>query len=134
LEDLRSATRPQSQPWGTCRDRPVIEGLCSAIGYSLLKRRIFWKELFDLTDCYQLDKPREFCTVKIVASLDKSEAVDILFEFAYRHSDLKEQVLSYLSSSVNDFDYEDLDPFHGLQGSPQGLLVAYQDLEAHKDL
>ncbi|KAF9280803.1 hypothetical protein BGZ74_002518, partial [Mortierella antarctica] len=88
--------------------------------------------LFELADCYRVMRLREHCRVKIVSSLDKSDAVDILFTFAYRHHDLKEQVLEYLSRSVDYFSSGDRDPFTAYKDHPEGFSLVVEILKRTK--
>lgn len=91
-----------------------------------------WKELFELAECYQVFKLREFYHAEIVTSFDKSNAANILFEFAYRHIDLKEQVLSFLSNSVEDFDSGDRDSFTAYKDHSEGYLLLIGMLKRSK--
>ncbi|KAG0020245.1 hypothetical protein BGZ82_011648 [Podila clonocystis] len=132
LEDFAIGYPPSKSNLSRCRDRPAIEGLCSETGQPTLKRGTSWKELFDLADCYQIMRLREYCRDKIVSSLDKSNAVDVLFEFAYRYHDLKEQVLEYLSSSVDDFSSGNRDPFTAYRDHPEGYSLVVEILKRTK--
>ncbi|KAF9386235.1 hypothetical protein CPB97_003917 [Podila verticillata] len=132
-ETSRSVTTPPSKSnLSTSRERPVIQGLCSVTGHPTPKRGTMWKELFELAECYQVFKLREFYHAEIVTSFDKSNAANILFEFAYRHIDLKEQVLSFLSNSVEDFDSGDRDSFTAYKDHSEGYLLLIGMLKRSK--
>lgn len=132
LDDFAIGYPPSRSNLSSCRERPVIEDLLPSTEDSAAKRGTSWKELFELADCYQVWRLREHCRVIIVSSLDKSNAVDILFDYAYRHDDLKEQVLNFLSTSVDDFSSGDRDPFIAHKDHPQGYLLVVEMLKRSK--
>ncbi|KAG0334575.1 hypothetical protein BG000_008223 [Podila horticola] len=129
LEDFAIGYPPSKSNLPSCRDRPTIEGLGSVTGHPTPKRGTSWKELFEPADCYQVMRLREYCRIEIVSSLDKSNAVDILFEFAYRHHDLKDHVLEYLSNSVDNFYSGDRDPFTAYKDHSEGYSLVVEILK-----
>ncbi|KAF8924909.1 hypothetical protein BGZ52_007588, partial [Haplosporangium bisporale] len=119
LEDFAIGYPPSKSHLPSCRERPVIEDLLPSTESSAAKRGTSWRDLFELADCYQAMRLREHCRVKIVSSQDKSNAADILFDFAYRHHDLKEQVLNFLSNPEDGLSAGDRDPFTAYKDHPR---------------
>ncbi|KAF9385880.1 hypothetical protein CPC16_007805 [Podila verticillata] len=132
LEDFAIGYPPSKSYLPSCRERPVIEDLLPSTESSAAKRGTSWRDLFELADCYQAMRLREHCRVKIVSSQDKSNAADILFDFAYRHHDLKEQVLNFLSNPEDGLSAGDRDPFTAYKDHPKGYLLVVEILKRIK--
>ncbi|KAF9211249.1 hypothetical protein BGZ59_008323 [Podila verticillata] len=132
LEDFAIGYPPSKSHLPSCRERPVIEDLLPSTESSAAKRGTSWRDLFELADCYQAMRLREHCRVKIVSSQDKSNAADILFDFAYRHHDLKEQVLNFLSNPEDGLSAGDRDPFTAYKDHPKGYLLVVEILKRIK--
>ncbi|KAG0100485.1 hypothetical protein BGZ93_000573 [Podila epicladia] len=70
-----------------------------------------WKDIFQVSDCHDVKELRDYCRDKIIADLCVSNVLEILFEFAYRFSDLKEEVLKFLADNIGQMYAGDPDPF-----------------------
>ncbi|KAF9395901.1 hypothetical protein CPC16_006184 [Podila verticillata] len=77
-----------------------------------------WKDVFQVADCHEVKELRDYCRDKIVSALCVSNVLEILFEFAYRYSDLKEEVLKFLADNIGQMYARDLDPFSAYGGHP----------------
>ncbi|KAG0342242.1 hypothetical protein BG000_006161, partial [Podila horticola] len=70
-----------------------------------------WKDVFQVADCHDVKELRDHCRDKIIADLCVSNVLEILFEFAYRYDDLKEEVLKFLADNIGQMYARDPDPF-----------------------
>ncbi|KAF9333881.1 hypothetical protein BG006_003034 [Podila minutissima] len=66
--------------------------------------------------------------------MDNSTALDVLYGFAYRYSDLKEIVLQYVFDNMPDLNAASQDPFAAFEGHPERHTLLTEVLQiVHKD-
>ncbi|KAF9378731.1 hypothetical protein CPC16_011154 [Podila verticillata] len=82
------------------------------------KRIATYSEVFQVADCYQVTKLRQFCMDKIKEALGVSTALDVLYGFAYRYPDLKSFVLEFVAKRMNDLYASNPDPFASYASHP----------------
>ncbi|KAG0031330.1 hypothetical protein BGZ82_007033 [Podila clonocystis] len=126
---------PPNKPFSTaCKKRPTVDGLFP-LAQSVIKDsvpegetpvKLLWVrattfgELFQLADCYQVEDLRAYCRASIIKSMKVSNALDILFGFAYRFEDLKDVVLMYVAANMDKiFAGDDEDPFEKYKDHPE---------------
>ncbi|KAF9205900.1 hypothetical protein BGZ59_000221 [Podila verticillata] len=129
LEDFAIGYPPNKPLTASCKNRPVIEGLCSPNSSSSAssasdqpvepRSATTWNELFQVADCYEVTELREYCLEKIVETLDASTALNVLYDFAYRYPDLKEIVLQYVADNMSSMYSESQDPFSAFDSHPE---------------
>ncbi|KAG0035412.1 hypothetical protein BGZ82_005280 [Podila clonocystis] len=83
------------------------------------KRVTAVKDLFQLASMYEVNEVREYCRDKILASITASNALEILFEYAYRYSDLKDAIVQYVTDNMDELLLTGQDPFGAYSGHPQ---------------
>lgn len=129
LDDFAIGTPPNRPLSPSCRDRPAIDGLFS---FTLSGTRevhsnktthslpsTTWEELFQIADCYRATELREYCREKIEETLDVSNALDVLFRYAYRYPDLKETALKHVADNLTEMYSKSKDPFAAYTEHPQ---------------
>lgn len=134
LEDFAIGCPPSKPCSIACKERPDVEGLFSlapstdtgavsdveGVTTRLLTRTATVGELFQLADCYQVQDLRAYCRTRIIGSMDLSNALEILFEFAYRFEDLKYVVLKYVAENLDTiYAGDDEDPFEKYKNHPE---------------
>lgn len=77
-----------------------------------------WKDVFQVADCHDVKELRDHCRDKNIADLCVSNVLEILFEFAYRYDDLKEEVLKFLADNIGQMYARDPDPFSAYGDHP----------------
>lgn len=117
-----------------CKERPIVDGLfppnpsvdTNAVSEGqkpitfLFVRATTFGELFQLADCYQVEGLRAYCRASIIKSMKVSNALDILFGFAYRFEDFKDLVLKYVAENLDTiFAGDDEDPFELYKDHPE---------------
>ncbi|KAF9210271.1 hypothetical protein BGZ59_009666 [Podila verticillata] len=106
---------PPSKPLSlACKRRPDTDRLVPVLGRGAILR-----ELFQLADCYQVQRLREFCRIQILDLMDEGNALDILFGYAYRYQDLKKEVLKYVASQLDRMFSGAEDPFEVFHSHPE---------------
>ncbi|KAF9385842.1 hypothetical protein CPB97_004417 [Podila verticillata] len=106
---------PPIRPFSlACKRRPDTDRLVPVLGRGAILR-----ELFQLADCYQVQHLREFCRFQILDSMGEENALDILFGYAYRYQDLKEEVLEYVASQLDRMFSGAEDPFEKFNSHPE---------------
>ncbi|KAG0035411.1 hypothetical protein BGZ82_005279 [Podila clonocystis] len=116
-----------------CKERPAVQGLFSvadppttesgsdsktASTPSSIRTSSFGK-LFQLADCFSIRELRDYCRGKIISSLESANAVEILFSYAYRYGDLKNEVLSFVAQNMDKMYSGDEDPFEPYADYPK---------------
>ncbi|KAG0339859.1 hypothetical protein BG000_001202 [Podila horticola] len=131
LDDFAIGSPPNKPFSLSCKERPTLDGLVftiepttsdpnlKAVNEPALARSSSYNELFQLADCYAITKLREFCRDKVIASLGVSNALDVLFSYAYRYNDLKDEVLSVVAKNMDKLYSSDQDPFEPYAHHPQ---------------
>lgn len=111
VKSLFSTTSsPASSKGGFKRDPSSVPP--SEVGSPTLKTTsTLWKDVFQVADCYDVKELRDYCRDKIISALCVSNVLEILFEFAYRYGDMKEEVLKFLADNIGQMYARDLDPF-----------------------
>ncbi|KAG0015755.1 hypothetical protein BGZ81_011543 [Podila clonocystis] len=125
---------PPTKPFSLqCKERPAVQGLFSvadppttesgpdskAAATPSLKRSSSFGKLFQLADCFDIKELRDYCRDKIISSLESSNALEILFSYAYRYNDLKNKVLSVVVQNMDKMYSGDEDPFEPYADHPQ---------------
>ncbi|KAG0035413.1 hypothetical protein BGZ82_005281 [Podila clonocystis] len=121
---------PPNKPLSvSCKSRPAIDGLFASQNSSSMnaesdeaaKPRLVtsWSDLFQIADCYQVAKLREYCLDKIVAAMDTSTALDTLYGFAHRYPDLKGVTIQYVADNMSSLYAVSQDPFAAYEGHPE---------------
>lgn len=138
LEDF-SIGSPPAKPFNAgCKKRPVVEGLFSpATGTSYrkdmsgVKRRTDWRELFQVADCYEVKKLRDYCKNKIVASITTENALETLFQFAFQYKDMKDVLLQHVAGQMDKLfvQAKGEDPFAGYKDHPERHSLLIQVLQ-----
>lgn len=132
---------PPNKPFSlSCKERPIFDGLVfttepttsdpnpKVVKEPALARSSSYSELFQLADCYAITKLRQFCRDKVIASLGVSNALDVLFSYAYRYNDLKVEVLSVVAKNMDKLYSSDQDPFEPYAHHPQRHAVLTEAL------
>ncbi|KAG0349703.1 hypothetical protein BG005_010811 [Podila minutissima] len=90
------------------------------------KRVTAVKDIFQLASKYEVDEVREHCRDKILASITVSNALKILFEYAYRYPDLKYAIVKYVADYMDELLLTGRDPFgaYGNYAQCQSILDA----------
>ncbi|KAG0015754.1 hypothetical protein BGZ81_011542 [Podila clonocystis] len=83
------------------------------------KRVTAVKDLFQLASMYEVNEVREYCRDKILATITASNALEILFEYAYRYSDLRDVIVQYVTDNMDELLLTGQDPFGAYSGHPQ---------------
>lgn len=115
---------PPNKPFSiACKERPDIDDLflsaASTSTDAVLKGETSFSELFLLADCYEVGDLRAHCRIQILHSMTVRNSLDILFGFAYRFEDLKDEVLHYVSNNLNTMYGAGEDPFDKYQDHPE---------------
>ncbi|KFH72924.1 hypothetical protein MVEG_00149 [Podila verticillata NRRL 6337] len=138
LEDFSIGCPPVKPFNASCKKRPVVEGLFSpAVGTSCIKdmsgvkRRTDWRELFQVADCYDVRKLREYCKSKILASITTENALETLFQFAFQYKDMKDVLLQHVAGHMDKMFVEAKgeDPFAGYKDHPERHSLLIQVLQ-----
>ncbi|KAF9301636.1 hypothetical protein BGZ74_006463 [Mortierella antarctica] len=125
LNDFAIDSPPNKPFLLNCKQRPAVEGLfyshtsigsdpllhTKAAAAVLKVRHTTFGELFQLADCYQVRDLRGYCRARIIESMDESNAMSILFGFAYRFEDLKSVVLKFVVDHLDKMYAGEKDPF-----------------------
>lgn len=126
LEDFAIGCPPNKPYSGSCKKRPIVEGLfpravntCSTAETDDFKRNTSWSEMFQLADCYKVSELREYCKSKIVASLTQGNGLEMLFRFAYKYQDMKDVLLQHVAGIVDTMFATDKDPFEAYKDHPE---------------
>lgn len=142
LEDFAIGCPPNKPFSNACKERPNVEGLFSPLSSTnadadsdverVMSQSLKWTmtqpymrtttvgELFQLADCYQVQDLRAYCRARIIGSMDLSNALEILFDFAYRFEDLKDVVLNYVSENLDRiYAGDNEDPFEKYKNHPE---------------
>ncbi|KAI9241235.1 MAG: hypothetical protein BYD32DRAFT_484251 [Podila humilis] len=115
---------PPNKPFSiACKERPNLDELflspASTGSDAVFKGETSFSELFLLADCYEVGDLRAHCRIQILQSMTVRNSLDILFGFAYRFEDLKDEVLQYVSSNINTMYSAGEDPFNKYQDHPE---------------
>ncbi|KAG0034400.1 hypothetical protein BGZ81_004881 [Podila clonocystis] len=89
---------------------------------------MLWKDVFQVADCHDVKELRDYCRDKIIADLCVSNVLEILFEFGYRYSDLKEEVLKFLADHIGQMYARDSDPFSAYVDHPHRYALLAEAL------
>ncbi|KAF9370830.1 hypothetical protein CPB97_002421 [Podila verticillata] len=121
---------PPNKPFSpSCGNRPKVDrNFASGSSFSSStdpNRVATYSEVFQVADCYQVTKLRQFCMDKIKETLSVSTALDVLYGFAYRYPDLKSFVLEFVAKRMNDLYASNPDPFASYASHPK-----WQDLQS----
>ncbi|KAF9327424.1 hypothetical protein BG006_009259 [Podila minutissima] len=133
LNDFSIGSTPNKPFLLNCKERPVVEGLFyshASIGSdplldtktaaAVLKvEHTTSGELLQHADCYQVRDLRGYCRAWIIESMDKSNAMSILFGFAYRFEDLKSVVLKFVVDHLDKMYAGEKDPFEEYKDHPE---------------
>lgn len=112
-----TASSPASSKSGSKSD-PSSEPPSEVGSPTLKTTSTLWKDVFQVADCHDVKELRDYCRGKIIAALCVSNVLENLFEFAYRYSDLKEEVLKFLADNIGQMYAQDLDPFSAYEDHP----------------
>ncbi|KAG0347794.1 hypothetical protein BG005_011895 [Podila minutissima] len=96
---------------GTIELKIDLDDFAIAAAAVLKVRHTTFGELFQLADCYQVRDLRGYCRARIIESMDESNAMSILFGFAYRFEDLKSVVLKFVVDHLDKMYAGEKDPF-----------------------
>lgn len=115
---------PPNKPFSiACKERPDLDDLflsaASTGSDAVFKGETSFSELFLLADCYEVGDLRAHCRFRILQSMTIRNSLDILFGFAYRFEDLKDEVLQYVSGNLNTMYSAGEDPFNKYQDHPE---------------
>ncbi|KAF9329648.1 hypothetical protein BG006_007292 [Podila minutissima] len=124
---------PPSKPFSiACKERIGVEGLFPSTDIDNLdplvtttvatlsnERSTTFGELFQLADCYEVKDLRGYCRARIIESMDASNAMSILFGFAYRFEDLKSVVLKFVVDHLDKMYAGEKDPFEEYKDHPE---------------
>ncbi|KAG0028172.1 hypothetical protein BGZ81_004953 [Podila clonocystis] len=136
---------PPNKPFSfDCKERPAVDGLFSSTASTDSDRTsgteeastlrhgqsTTFGELFQLADCYQVQDLREKCRAQIIESMNETNSISILFEYAYRFQDLKSAVLMYILGHLDKIYAEDKDPFDGYKDHPERFTLVTEILKA----
>ncbi|KAG0355365.1 hypothetical protein BG005_005736 [Podila minutissima] len=117
-----AASTPSSRSLASSKDgskRDPTSELSSEVGSpSPNITSTLWKDVFQVADCHDVKELRDYCRDKIIADLCVSNVPEILFEFAYRYNDLKEEVLKFLADNIGQMYAGDPDPFSSYGDHP----------------
>lgn len=133
LEDFAIGCPPNKPFSVSCKERPAVEGLFCISEPSTpdvqsetkvaksrsMARTSSYSELFQLADCFAIKKLRDYCRDRIVVSLEPANALEVLFDYAYRYSDLKASALSVVAKNMDTMYSGDKDPFEPYADHPQ---------------
>ncbi|KAG0034402.1 hypothetical protein BGZ81_004883 [Podila clonocystis] len=137
LEDFAVGC-PPNKPYSAtnCKKRPIVEGLYTMgstkegdeVG---VKRRTDWRELFQVADCYEVKRLREHCKGKIVASIAKENALEMLFKFAYKYKDMQDLLLQFVADNMDLLfvQAKGEDPFEAYKDHPERHSLLIQALQ-----
>ncbi|KAG0035349.1 hypothetical protein BGZ82_005307 [Podila clonocystis] len=114
----------------------VVEGLYGTgstkeVDEDGIKRRTDWRELFQVADCYEVKGLREHCKGKIVASIAKENALEMLFKFAYKYKDMKDVLLQFVADNMDllFIQAKGEDPFEAYKDHPARHSLLIQALQ-----
>ncbi|KAF9325439.1 hypothetical protein BG006_011092, partial [Podila minutissima] len=117
-----TASTPSSRSLSSSKDgskRDPTSELSSEVGSpSPNIASTLWKDVFQVADCHDVKELRDYCRDKITAELCVSNVLEILFEFAYRYNDLKEEVLKFLADNIGQMYAGDPDLFFAYGDHP----------------
>ncbi|KAF9113620.1 hypothetical protein BGX27_001154 [Mortierella sp. AM989] len=69
------------------------------------KDKVTWSDLFLAADRFEVAKPREECLKKLLASVNKDNAMEILFGVGMHfREEIHDPVVNYISDHLNNFD------------------------------
>ncbi|KAF9313518.1 hypothetical protein BG003_005092 [Podila horticola] len=133
LNDFAIGSPPNNPFTLLCKERPVVDGLFSstastgsdplldtkAVVATPKERSTTFGELFQLADCYEVQDLRGHCRTRIIESMNETNAMSILFGFAYRFEDLKTVVLKFVVDHLNKMYAGDKDPFEDYKEHPE---------------
>lgn len=115
---------PNKSLTASCRKQPSIERLFSttesptsesnpdfkATAKPSEMRISSYGELFQLADCFSVKELRDYCRDRIILPLELANALEVLFSFAYRYSDLKDAALLIVAKNMDAMYSNDSDP------------------------
>ncbi|KAF9329651.1 hypothetical protein BG006_007295 [Podila minutissima] len=133
LDDFAIGCPPTKPLSPSCKQRPAIYDLFSPTTLTAsssaldtkthvtrpLLRTTTFGELFQLADCYEVHDLRAYCRTQILESLTPLNSLEILFGFAYRFDDLKDEVLQYVSHNLAKMYNDGEDPFDKYKDHPE---------------
>lgn len=136
LDDFSIGCPPNKPLSPVCKKRPVVDGLFApaALPSSTnapimdMKRTTTWQELFSVADCYDVKKLRKYCRGKIVESIDQQNALEVLFQFAYKYEDMRETLLAYVAENMEKL-FAGGDPFEAYKDHPERYALLIQALQ-----
>ncbi|KAG0031331.1 hypothetical protein BGZ82_007034 [Podila clonocystis] len=136
---------PPNKPFSTvCKERPAVDELFSSTASTDSDRTpgtgeaatlchgpsTTLGEVFQLADCYQVQDLREKCRAQIIESMNETNSISILFEYAYRFQDLKSAVLMYILGHLDKMYADDRDPFDDYKDHPERFTLVTEILKA----
>lgn len=132
LENFAIGYSPNKPSSIACRERPDVESLFVATTPDIdpapgtdaavtpsLERTTTFGDLFQLADCYQVIDLRACCGACIVQSMNLSNALEILFDFAYRYKVLKDVVPMYVVENMDKMYADGKAPFKRYGDRPE---------------
>ncbi|KAG0035350.1 hypothetical protein BGZ82_005308 [Podila clonocystis] len=129
---------PPDKPFSvSCKKLPSVDGLfapaalpsSSKVLVSNFKRNTNWHELFAMADCYDVKYLRKYCREKVVDSITDENALQILFDFAYKYDDMKETLLEIVAKDMNKLFGQDRDPFEEYKDHPERYALLVKALQ-----
>ncbi|KAG0004887.1 hypothetical protein BGZ65_012469 [Modicella reniformis] len=77
-----------------------------------VKDKVTWSDLFLAADRFEITELRKKCLENLLASVDKDNAMEILFGIGTRfQEEVYDPVMKYISEHLHDFSLHDKDPF-----------------------
>ncbi|KAG0034403.1 hypothetical protein BGZ81_004884 [Podila clonocystis] len=137
LTDFAVGCPPDKPFSASCKKLPPVDGLfapaalpsSSKVPVSDFKRNTNWHELFAVADCYDVKHLRKYCREKIVDSITDKNALQILFDFAYKYEDMKETLLEFVAKNMNKLFGQDRDPFEEYKDHPERYPLLVRALQ-----
>ncbi|KAG0332955.1 hypothetical protein BG000_009592 [Podila horticola] len=137
LNDFAIGCPPDKPFSASCKKLPSVDGLfapaalpaSSKFPVSDLKRNTSWHELFAVADCYDVKDLRKYCRDKIVDSITNENALQILFDFAYKYEDIKETLLEFVAKNMNKLFGQEKDPFEVYKDHPERYTLLVKALQ-----
>ncbi|KAG0345109.1 hypothetical protein BG004_003955 [Podila humilis] len=131
-----SASSASSTPaaWSTASKAESVRDPASSpseVGSPVPRTKVsttLWKDIFQVADCHEVKELRDHCREKIIVSLCVKNVLDILFSFAYRYEDLKEEVVQFLADHIGQMYADDPDPFSAYGEHPQQHVLLAEAL------
>ncbi|KAG0355368.1 hypothetical protein BG005_005739 [Podila minutissima] len=137
LNDFAVGCPPVKPFSASCKKLPSVDGLfapaalpsSSKVPVWGLKRNTTWHELFAVANCYDVQDLREYCRNKIVESITDENAIQILFDFAYKYDDMKETLLEFVAKNMDKLFGQGKDPFEVYKDHPERYPLLVRALQ-----